>query len=188
MKKRLMIGLALLLVFPGLLFTVSCAKKVGQPDKAITDDEAAAKIAAQKAAAAEAEAEAQKQQRLKEEAMAGEMKKAKEKFVNENVHFAYDSSALTATAQVILDEKAKWMRENPNMTVIIEGHCDERGTVAYNLALGERRAESAKRYLLYIGIPAARLSTVSYGEESPLDPGKNEEAWARNRRAQFTIP
>jgi peptidoglycan-associated lipoprotein len=186
MKKRLMIGLTLLLVFPGLLFSVSCAKKVGQPDKAITDDAAAAKIAAQKAAAAEAEA--QKQKQLKEMAMADEVKKAKEKFVNENVHFAYDSSALTATAQIILDQKAKWLIENPNVNVIIEGHCDERGTVAYNLALGERRAESAKRYLLDLGVPAARLSTVSYGEESPLDPGKNEEAWARNRRAQFTIP
>ncbi len=69
----------------------------------------------------------------------------------------------------------------------IEGHCDERGTAEYNLALGERRANSAKKYLVSLGIPADRLSTISYGKEMPLDPGHNEEAWAKNRRAHFII-
>ena len=73
------------------------------------------------------------------------------------------------------------------MKIQIEGHCDERGTVEYNLALGERRANSAKRYLTSLGIPENRISTISYGKERPLDPGHNEEAWTKNRRAHFVI-
>ena len=76
---------------------------------------------------------------------------------------------------------------HPGVTVTIEGHCDERGTNEYNLALGDRRAESAKRFLTDLGISATRLTTVSYGEERPVDPRHNEEAWAKNRRAHFVI-
>jgi peptidoglycan-associated lipoprotein len=90
-------------------------------------------------------------------------------------------------AEAILDRKADWLRSNPGATVQIEGHCDERGTTAYNLALGEHRANAVKRYLTALGIDAARLTTISYGEEVPLDPRRDEEAWARNRRAHFVI-
>jgi peptidoglycan-associated lipoprotein len=84
-------------------------------------------------------------------------------------------------------QKAEWLRENPARTVTIEGHCDDRGTNEYNLALGDRRAESAKTFLVDLGIDATRLITISYGEERPVDPRSNEEAWAKNRRDHFVV-
>jgi peptidoglycan-associated lipoprotein len=77
--------------------------------------------------------------------------------------------------------------KHPTVKIQIEGHCDERGTNEYNLALGERRANSAKKYLISLGMPADQISTISYGEEKPLDPGHNEEAWAKNRRGHFIV-
>ena len=109
------------------------------------------------------------------------------KFVNRDIYFDYDSSALTAEAQSILREKSDYMRKYPNTRITIEGHCDERGTFEYNLALGDRRAESVKAYLSNLGVSAARITTISYGEEKPLDPGQNETAWQRNRRANFIL-
>lgn len=108
-------------------------------------------------------------------------------FVNEDVHFAFDSSLLDAQAERVLEQKAAWLQDNADATVQIEGHCDERGTSAYNLALGERRANSVQEYLTVLGVDPARLSTISYGEEQPLDPGHDEAAWSRNRRAHFVI-
>jgi peptidoglycan-associated lipoprotein len=107
--------------------------------------------------------------------------------MNENIYFEFDKSRLLPEAQEILRNKADWMRANPNVTAIIEGHTDERGTTEYNLALGERRAEAAKSFLVDLGISPSRLTTISYGEERPIDPRSNEEAWAKNRRAQFVI-
>ncbi len=112
---------------------------------------------------------------------------AREEFLNQDVHFAYDSFTLSEEAKAILERKAIWLKENPQAVIQIEGHCDERGTTAYNLALGERRANAVKQYLVALGIEASRLTTISYGEEFPLDPGHNEAAWARNRRAHFII-
>jgi peptidoglycan-associated lipoprotein len=108
-------------------------------------------------------------------------------FENEDVYFLFDSSALTPQAQDVLRKKAAFLKANPNVKVTIEGHCDERGTNEYNLALGEARAKSAKTFLVDLGVPAARLATISYGEERPIDPGHTEEAWAKNRRAHFVI-
>ena len=108
-------------------------------------------------------------------------------FVNEDVHFAFDSSLLDVDAERILEQKAAWLQDNGDATVQIEGHCDERGTSAYNLALGERRANSVQEYLTVLGVDPSRLSTISYGEEQPLDPGHDEAAWSRNRRAHFVI-
>ena len=85
----------------------------------------------------------------------------------------------------MLKRKAEWMRNNPNVSVIVEGHTDSRGTVAYNIALGERRAESAMSFLVDLGIPASRLNSVSYGKEKPVDSGQNESSWAKNRRVHF---
>lgn len=103
------------------------------------------------------------------------------------VFFELDSSDLTPEGQKALDDNAGLMKRYPNWTVTIEGHCDERGTAEYNLALGERRATSARAYLVSLGIPADRLKTVSYGKEFPFDPGHDENAWAKNRRAHFVI-
>ena len=124
--------------------------------------------------------------RLREEAQR-KMMAARELFLNEDIHFEFDSSALLSDAQEILQKKAKWLRDNPDVKVIIEGHCDERGTNEYNLALGERRAASAKAYLTDLGISGARLTTISYGEEQPLDSSKTEQAFRKNRRAHFAI-
>lgn len=104
-----------------------------------------------------------------------------------HVPFAYDSAALSAQAEQILDTKVQWLRDNPNARTTVQGHCDERGTQEYNLALGDRRARSIKKYLVDSGIAANRISTISYGEERPLADGHNEAAWRLNRRGQFVI-
>src|SRR5258705_11692742 len=103
------------------------------------------------------------------------------------VFYHLDSSELSAPAQKTLDENAALMKRYPSWTVTVEGHCDERGTAEYNLALGERRAITARAYLVSLGIPAGRLRTVSYGKEFPFDPGQDEAAFSKNRRAHFVI-
>ena len=108
-------------------------------------------------------------------------------FENEDIYYAYDSSALTPQAQDILRKKAAFMKANSNVKVTIEGHTDERGTNEYNLALGEARARAAKAFMVDLGIPAARLATISYGEERPAAKGHTESDWAQNRRAHFVI-
>ena len=102
--------------------------------------------------------------------------------------FEYDSSELTSDAQRALNENAGVLKQYPAWTVTIEGHCDERGTAEYNLALGERRAVAARAYLVSLGVSADRLRTVSYGKEFPFDPGHDETAYTKNRRAHFVIP
>jgi len=105
--------------------------------------------------------------------------------LTEMIFFDFDRSELKDDARATLQRKADVMRDNPDVTLRIEGHCDERGTVEYNLALGERRAEAAKQYLVDLGIDPDRLTTISYGEERPLEEGHNEAAWSRNRRDEF---
>jgi peptidoglycan-associated lipoprotein len=105
----------------------------------------------------------------------------------ETIHFDFDKSNLKPLARAGLDKNYQLLREFPDVIVQIEGHCDERGTVEYNLSLGERRAKAARDYLVGLGIDANRLQIISYGKERPLDPRSNEEAWAKNRRAEFRI-
>ncbi len=101
--------------------------------------------------------------------------------------FDYDSSDITPDAQKALDGDAALLKKYPGWMITIEGHCDERGTAEYNLALGERRAVAARTYLVSLGISADRLRTVSYGKEFPFDPGHDDAAWSKNRRAHFVI-
>ena len=103
----------------------------------------------------------------------------------ERIHFDFDQFTLSADARRILAENAKYLNANGGVQVVIEGHCDERGSDEYNLALGESRALAAKSYLVSLGIDPKRLSVISYGEEKPLVSGFSEEAWAQNRRAEF---
>lgn len=103
------------------------------------------------------------------------------------VYFDYDKSDLRSEALDQLRKNAEWLKANPGNRVRIEGNCDERGTVEYNLALGDRRAVAAKNYLLKAGIEASRIETISYGEEHPADPGHSEEAWQKNRRDDFVL-
>lgn len=108
-------------------------------------------------------------------------------FENEDIYFAYDSAALTPEAQALLRKKADFLKQNPGAKITVEGHCDERGTNEYNLALGEARAQSAKNYLVDLGISPELLTTISFGEERPLDPRATEDAWSKNRRAHFVV-
>jgi peptidoglycan-associated lipoprotein len=103
------------------------------------------------------------------------------------VFYPLDSSDVDQTGQQALNANAEILRKYPTWVITIEGHCDERGTAEYNLALGERRALAAKTYLVSLGIPADRLRTVSYGKEFPFDPGHDEAAWSKNRRAHFVV-
>lgn len=105
----------------------------------------------------------------------------------ETVYFDYDRSDLRFDATRILQQNARVMKEYPDVKITIEGHCDERGTVEYNLALGDRRAMAVKQYLVDLGIAPSRISTISYGKERPVNPGRTEEAYAKNRRAAFVI-
>jgi len=104
-----------------------------------------------------------------------------------DVHFDFDKADLTAEGKKACQSVAEYMKKSPKAKVLIEGHCDERGTAEYNLALGERRAVAVKNYLVSLGVPKGALSTVSFGKERPLDPGHTEEAWAKNRRAHFLL-
>ncbi len=165
MRKKKWIIMAMFVVIPGLMFTVSCQKKVVD-------------------ATPEPVVEEQPEVETKEEVV---VYKAPDMVMQEDIYYEFDKSTLTPTAQDNLLRKAEWLRENPDATATIEGHCDERGTNEYNLALGDRRAESAKAFLTDLGIDASRLTTVSYGEERPVDPRSDEEAWAKNRRAHFVV-
>ncbi len=107
--------------------------------------------------------------------------------VFKDIHFDFDDFSLRPDAKETLNGIAEWLLKNTATQILIEGHCDERGTNEYNLALGERRAKSAKKYLVQLGLAPKRISTISYGEEKPLDPGHTEEAWAKNRRDHFLI-
>lgn len=138
----------------------------------------------------QARLEAERQRRLREAQLQEQEARAsqlREVFVNQDIHFDYDRYDLSAEAKQTLNDKAEYMRGNPALMVIVEGHCDERGSNAYNMALGEKRSKAAAAYLEAMGIAPNRLETVSYGEERPLVMGTSEEAYAANRRGHFVI-
>jgi len=169
MQKKKWIVLALLFVVPGLMVTVSCQKKViDATPKPMVEEKPKEEVVVQ--------------EKVVVPPPAPDMT-----VMQEDVYFEFDKSSLTAAAQDNLMRKAEWLRQNPDATITIEGNCDERGTNEYNLALGDRRAESAKSFLVDLGINPARISTISYGEERPVDPQHNEEAWAKNRRDHFVV-
>lgn len=192
MKRQFWVGWVLILVIPGLL-SVSCAKKTIKsepPISGVGQEKGGQGVTAEQGAQAEQkalEARRLEEQRLRREAEARRERAEKEAFVNEMIHFEFDQSRLLPEAKAILKKKARWLLAHPRTNIVIEGHCDERGSNEYNLALGDRRAQSAKSYLVDLGINPDRMTTISYGEERPLDPGHNETAWAKNRRAQFVI-
>ncbi len=104
-----------------------------------------------------------------------------------DIHFAFDSADLDESARSTLRDNANWLKDHSQSKAEVEGHCDERGTVEYNLALGTKRASAAKEYLVALGVPADRLTTISYGEELPLCHEHNEDCWQRNRRDHFVV-
>ena len=187
------------IVFLSTILLAGCGRQAGSvapepSDDMMTSEESAMQddmadaMALTEQEIAERDMVAQEQARQAEALRQAEIAQmAEAAFVNEDIHFAFDSFFLDAEAERILAQKAAWLQSNGDASVQIEGHCDERGTSAYNLALGERRANAVQEYLTVLGIAADRLSTISYGEEQPLDPGHDEAAWRRNRRAHFVI-
>ncbi len=188
---------AILLVF---ILPIGCAKKAvtkeeavekqapAQPTETAKEKELEDALAKEKAKERAAEEQLAREQ-AGEEAAAVEAaaNAAREASQFEDIHFAFDRFDLRPDAREILDMHAKWLKAHPEYVVRIEGNCDDRGTVEYNLALGDRRAKTAMTYLVDLGINKARISTISYGKEQPLDPEHNEEAWAKNRRDHFVV-
>jgi peptidoglycan-associated lipoprotein len=189
MGKKIVSILVLMLCLG--LTMAGCAKKtVVKEEPSIKKEEALAKP----------EAERTKEMKGKEEQGAKEFEKGlvakKEPGIEgevfeskllKDIHFDFDKYNIRPGDAEILNENAALLKKYPKVKVQIEGHCDERGTVEYNLALGERRANTTKKYLVSLGVSADGISTISYGKERPLDPGHNEEAWARNRRAHIVV-
>jgi len=186
------------------LFLAGCPKKqvvVSRDQPSVQRSEEAARLEREREAR---EAKERELARLREEELkkptGGELEKSlvtkKEPGIEgevfetkllKDIHFEFDKYDIRRVDEEILKENAVLLKKNPKMKVQIEGHCDERGTVEYNLALGERRASNTKKYLVFLGIPSDRISTISYGKERPLDKGHHEEAWARNRRAHVVV-
>lgn len=202
MGKKMMTGMIVLaFICSSFLLMTSCAKKqiqVSEPVQPATQEMKAEGGEAAKAKAAEeakmaseqeakAREEAERQARLRELKMAQKLADEIRNFESDNIYFAFDKSDLTDESKSTLREKGNWLRTNRDYSVTISGNCDERGTAEYNLALGERRAHAAKKFLMGLGISENRLATISYGEERPVDPGHNDEAWAKNRNDQFTL-
>ncbi len=188
MRKRTGFVLVMLLLLPGLIATVGCSKKQVKPDEPV-GVEGASQSADERARAAEEEARRralQEQELLEQQQRQREMA-VRARFGAEDIYFDFDRSDLKPEARATLQEKADFMRANPSVMVNIEGHCDERGTAEYNIALGERRAEAAKGFMMNLGISGSRMTTISYGEEKPIALGHDEAAWAKNRRVHFEI-
>jgi peptidoglycan-associated lipoprotein len=179
---------------------------MGCPKKTVVKDEPSAKAEAAKieaervAEAKEKEAKEREAARLIEEQAKKEFERSLvakrtpgiegevfESSLLKPIHFDFDKYDIRLADAEILKGNSALLKKFSNVKIQIEGHCDERGTNEYNLALGERRANSTKKYLTSLGITADRVSTISYGEEKPMDPGHNEEAWTKNRRANFLI-
>jgi peptidoglycan-associated lipoprotein len=202
-KKRLI--LIILFLSVGLILT-GCPKKtvmkeeptMKKADEVTAEKERAAKLEAERAAKEAKERELAKMK--EEEAVKKEFEKSLvakktpgiegevlESKLLKNIHFDFDKYDIRPGDASILKENAVLLMKFPQVKIQIEGHCDERGTVEYNLALGERRANSTQKYLISLGISPDQISTISYGEERPVDSSHNEEAWSKNRRAHFII-
>ncbi|MBN1223616.1 MAG: peptidoglycan-associated lipoprotein Pal [Candidatus Aminicenantes bacterium] len=180
MKKTLILTLVVFLVFGSV---ISCRKKVEEappPPPQVKEQPKVEKVEAPPVV---------KEPELSEEEIF--MRKSLEEINTEKplgmINFDYDKYFIRDDAKPILESNAAWLSKWKTVKLLIEGHCDERGTEEYNLALGEKRAKSTMDYLVSLGISADRLKIISYGKSQPLDPGQSEAAWAKNRRAQFTI-
>jgi len=176
MRKNVFLATGTAMIFSAMILTVSCAQKMIQTEPV---------SATQPEVSKDTDQDRQSQEdRLRAEGAAREVDGTA--IINEkSVHFAFDSALLSDQAQQILSSKADHLRNHSEISITVEGHCDERGTDAYNIALGERRAEAVKNFLVDLGISAYRLNTISYGEERPIASGQNEASWAKNRRAQL---
>lgn len=186
-NKTQKIMIIMIVMFLSIVMMTSCANKRGQVSETFvpkTNEVTSEQIEEAGAVKEEDMSKSLQEAELeRSQVVAREMKA----FETNNIYFAFDNYTLTEEARLVLKEKADWLYNNPAYSVKIEGHCDERGTNEYNLALGERRARVAKDYLVTSGIAEDRISTISYGEERPADSLHNEESWAKNRRDEFKL-
>lgn len=181
MKNKIFSGLVILVfVCTSVFFMTSCAKKQVQVSEGGAAQGETKGVSVSDTDAVKAR-EAERQARLKELSFTQLLTE----FNSKAIYFDFDKSELRAEAKDVLKDKADFLRDNPQYSVRVEGHCDERGTNEYNLALGDRRAHAAKKYLMALGISEDRISTISYGEERPADPRSTPEAWDKNRRDEF---
>jgi peptidoglycan-associated lipoprotein len=181
MVKRFCIVIGVII---SLMVLVGCAKKAVREEPLVTGK------------AGERASEEAERARIEEKSLEASLERKKypgiegvflESSLLKDIRFGFDRYDLTPEARKILSQNAELLLKNPRAKIQIEGHCDERGTIEYNLGLGERRTNSTKEYLSSLGVSPDRMSTISYGEEMALDPRHNEEAWAKNRRAHFII-
>jgi len=197
MAKKKLIGLMLALLCLSVVLFAGCASKQAtvKSEATITDD-AAAKAASEKAQKdrdqkdAALRAQAEKDRKLKDREVKVSANTGVEKKTNDvvkDIHFDFDMYAIRPADRDILLQNANYFLANKNVKIAIEGYCDEKGTAEYNLALGQRRADEAKKYLTAVGVDKSKMETISYGKEKPVDTGHNEEAWAKNRRAHFIV-
>jgi len=167
MKKNVWLIVALILAVSGLAFTVSCQKRVAAQSPtapALTASQATISPVIPSAPIAPSPA-----------------------FMTDRIYFDFDKAILKPVSQTLLKQKADWLKSNPNVKLSIEGNCDERGTAEYNMALGERRAQAAKKFLVDLGVDAKRITTISFGKERPIVSGHDEAAWSKNRNDGFVV-
>jgi peptidoglycan-associated lipoprotein len=186
-RSATVVGIAMLIFCVFLMFMTGCAKKAVSKDEGlVAGDKKVASAEAKPALTPEQAAQGDARDlALKRDAAAAAEKAVKSEF--EDIRFDFDKSTIEPAARMTLKKLADWLMKNKNYALAIAGHCDERGTVEYNLALGQRRADAAMKYLVDLGVNKADIATISYGKERPLDPAHNDEAWAKNRRANFTV-
>ncbi len=198
MKNKLWIGLALLFIIPGNVYFVSCAGKTVEDEPSLSqasEDEAERQKEEESRLAEIKRQEELERQRVLEEGRLSEasaeaereMAAAMDMFENEDIYFSKGSYSLSSEAQELLEKKARWLKKNPEISVIIQGHTDEPGTAEYNLAFGARRGGEVKSSLIKMGILPSRLTVVSYGKESPSYKDRNKESRRKNRRVHFVI-
>ena len=206
MKRSLVIAVLVAFAFSSVLLLSSCAKKqviteeqeMKAPEKEVAkvEEEKPVEAAKEEVVTREEEAKIERLKELeaakKEEAEGIDEEKAwmerrAAKFEAESIYFDFDKSFIKLEYRPVLHEKAAFLKDYPEMNARIEGNCDERGTNEYNLALGERRANSAKNFLVSLGIAADRIVIISYGEERPRGLGHNEDSWSQNRRDDFVL-
>jgi len=189
MKKRVWLTLLLTFLMLSLVIVTGCAKKKSM----ITSD-----VTPGQDIVSEQPLDTAQRDRAKDAADAVDKEADAEKWVDlekaaavpspvRDIHFDFDSSSIRPDAREFLKANADYFMRNRVSSIIIEGHCDERGTAEYNMALGQKRAQETKKYLINLGVQESIIKTVSYGEERPLDPNNNEEAWDKNRRAHFVV-
>jgi len=182
--KRIKGALIAIMILSLVSITTGCAKKAVPKEEEVQAPVKQEVQIEQPALAPEKPAE---EAQVLAPAPMGGLEESIKAFEDQLIYFDFDMFNLSAESRDILAQKASFMKANANLTIQIQGNCDERGTTEYNLALGERRAKAAQDYLVSLGIAKERIATISYGKEKPVDPEHTEEAWAKNRNDQFVI-